>query len=118
MTSGESSRATASRISLTCPQTAGSLPSGRSNRAHSRPASRCRRGPGERPLRPAAPAGLYQGGPVGAHMHDPSATRSDKVGIMIGTWLAALLKTPHRIHLCGGTDTKVRLIPGSEGRGW
>ena len=38
---------------------------------------------------------------------------------MIGTWLAALLKTPpHRIHLCGGADTKVRLIPGSEGRGW
>ena len=67
------------------------------DRAHSLPASRCRRGPGERPLRPAAPAGLYQGGPVGAHMHDPSATRPDKVGIMIGTWLAALLKTPpHR----------------------
>ena len=39
----------------------------------------------------------YQGGPLGVHMHDPSATRPEEVGTMTG---------------------KVHLITGSEGHGW
>jgi hypothetical protein len=26
----------------------------------------------------------YQGGPLGVHMHDPSATRPEEVGVMTG----------------------------------
>jgi hypothetical protein len=36
----------------------------------------------------------YQGGPLGAHMHDPSATRPDEVGTMIGKWLKSLSFAP------------------------
>jgi hypothetical protein len=39
----------------------------------------------------------YQGGPLGVHMHDPSATRTEEVGIMTG---------------------KVYLITGSERHSW
>ena len=39
----------------------------------------------------------YQGGPLGVHMHDPSATRTEEVGIMTG---------------------KVHLITGSRRHGW
>jgi hypothetical protein len=39
----------------------------------------------------------YQGGPLGVHMHDPSATRPEEVGTMTG---------------------EVHLITGSEGHGW
>jgi hypothetical protein len=39
----------------------------------------------------------YQGGPLGVHMHDPSATRPEEVGTMTGN---------------------VHLITGSERHGW
>jgi hypothetical protein len=39
----------------------------------------------------------YQSGPLGVHMHDPSATRPEEVGTMTG---------------------QVHLIAGSEGHGW
>jgi hypothetical protein len=39
----------------------------------------------------------YQGSPLGVHMHDPSATRPEEVGTMIG---------------------KVHLTTGSERHGW
>lgn len=47
----------------------------------------------------------YHGGPLGAHMHDPSATRPGEVDTMIGKWLGALLSRPsHQIRLGRGMN--------------
>jgi len=60
----------------------------------------------------------YHGGLLGAHMHDPYATRPGEVGTMIGEWLGAPLSTPtHQVHLCGRTDAEADFVPGAKGHG-
>lgn len=47
----------------------------------------------------------YHGGPLGAHVHDPSATRPGEVDTMIGKSLGALLSRPsHQIRLGRGMN--------------
>lgn len=61
----------------------------------------------------------YQGGLLGAHMHDPSANRPGEVRTMIGKWLGAPLSTSSdQIHLCGRPDAEVDLVPRSKGHVW
>ena len=60
----------------------------------------------------------YHGGLLGAHMHDPSATRPSEVGSMIGNWLGTLLSRPaHQIRLSEATNAEVDLVPAAKGQG-
>lgn len=57
----------------------------------------------------------YHNGLLGAHMHDPSATRPGEVDTMTGKWLGAPLGTPsHQVRLSRGTGTEVDLVPSGK----
>jgi hypothetical protein len=61
----------------------------------------------------------YHGGLLGAHMHDPSATRPGEVHTMIGMWLGAPLSTPSdQIRLWGRPDAEVDSVSRSKGHDW
>jgi hypothetical protein len=57
----------------------------------------------------------YQGGVLGAHMHDSRATKPSEVDTMVGKWLGVLLSTSDRqIRLSGRTDAEVDCVPGAK----